>query len=181
MTSSAHEMAVAMLSIQDVFLVEARHTVVRDHNPQETLESVSFQLRHHIDPEVMLQRRGDGHGNETQVLRCFVNTGFRALRADASEKNIAEHMLAEIECVFAADYLVKSEEAPSSEIVSAFGENIVFHVWPYWREYVQSTLARSRLPSIALPMFRVRQKPASSESKSPMSPMSLEAPQAQRT
>jgi preprotein translocase subunit SecB len=33
--------------------------------------------------------------------------------------------------------------------------NGVFHVWPYWREMVQNTLARMGLPPLILPVFRV--------------------------
>ena len=37
--------------------------------------------------------------------------------------------------------------------------NAPFHAWGYWREFVQSSLARLNLPSYSLPMFRVTDVP----------------------
>lgn len=34
-----------------------------------------------------------------------------------------------------------------------------FHVWGYWREFVQSSLARLELPQLTLPLFLIHQAP----------------------
>ena len=34
-----------------------------------------------------------------------------------------------------------------------------FHVWGYWREFVQSSLARLDLPQITIPLFLIHQAP----------------------
>lgn len=34
-----------------------------------------------------------------------------------------------------------------------------FHGWGYWREFVQSSLARLELPTVTAPLFRIEQAP----------------------
>ena len=42
------------------------------------------------------------------------------------------------------------------EELDAFGQvNAVFNAWPYWRELVQSSLARMSMPLLAVPVFRL--------------------------
>jgi len=33
--------------------------------------------------------------------------------------------------------------------------NVGYHVWPYWREYVQGTCARLGIPPVPVPMYRI--------------------------
>lgn len=62
-----------------------------------------------------------------------------------------------IEAVFELRYDLKSSEGLTKENYEAFGEsNAVFNVWPYWREYVQSTTLRLGLPGLTLPLFRFK-------------------------
>jgi len=35
--------------------------------------------------------------------------------------------------------------------------NAMFNVWPYWREFVQSTITRMNLPPLVLPLFRIKE------------------------
>lgn len=52
-------------------------------------------------------------------------------------------------------------DAPSGEVLEKFGQhNAIFNTWPYWREYLQSQLARMSLPTFMLPVFRLPNHPA---------------------
>lgn len=63
-----------------------------------------------------------------------------------------EQVLLEVEAVFSANYLI-SDENLSHEAIKVFAEeNGLFHVWPYWREYVQSTCLRVGVPPIPIEM-----------------------------
>ena len=64
----------------------------------------------------------------------------------------------EIEAEFYARYLLN----PSADLealrpaIEEFGRyNLGYHVWPYWREFVQSTCARMGIPPIPVPMYRL--------------------------
>jgi len=52
-------------------------------------------------------------------------------------------------------YSVATTEGLKPENVKAFGDlNGVYNVWPYWREYVQTTIVRMGMPPMPIPVFR---------------------------
>jgi len=60
-----------------------------------------------------------------------------------------------IEALFVLQYEVSSFEGLRRPNIDAFGElNGLYNVWPYWREYVQSTTVRMGLPPLIIPVFR---------------------------
>ena len=56
---------------------------------------------------------------------------------------------------FIGEYKYDSDDEPAQEMLDAFAVNALFHVWPYWREYVQNACVRMRLPVPVIPMFRI--------------------------
>ena len=57
-----------------------------------------------------------------------------------------------IEAEFVLIYAVDSFDGITEEGAFAFGRiNGIHNVWPYWREYVQSTTVRLGLPALTLP------------------------------
>jgi len=53
-------------------------------------------------------------------------------------------------------YAKKHDAAISDADLDEFAKvNAPFNAWAYWREFVQSSLARLNLPSIAIPLFRI--------------------------
>ncbi len=76
--------------------------------------------------------------------------------AEASEAMVRLEIAAE----FGAHYRLR----PDIDIdalrpaLEEFGScNLALHVWPYWREYVQSTCARMGIPTIPIRMYRLTQ------------------------
>jgi preprotein translocase subunit SecB len=77
-----------------------------------------------------------------------INTAVRAGGSDkkAIEIGVAHELI----------YSIPEDLNPSNEELAAFAEtNAIFNVWPYWREYVQSTCQRMGMPSLLLPVFRL--------------------------
>ncbi len=68
-----------------------------------------------------------------------------------------EHVLIEIVATFEANYFSKVQL--SEEQVHIFSDmNSGFHVWPYWRELVQSTCSRIGMPTpLDIPTYRIEQ------------------------
>ena len=68
---------------------------------------------------------------------------------------------------FEVSYRLPEAFSASARELQEFAEvNGVFNVWPYCREFIQTTTARMGLPPVVLPLFRVaggtkRQKRAS--------------------
>jgi hypothetical protein len=87
---------------------------------------------------------------------------FRILSGDAEDAS----ELAVISCHFEADYELNEGFEPDEPQIKAFHEgNAVFNCWPYFRELVQSAIARTGLPPPAVPFLRLIPKspPAPSE------------------
>ncbi len=60
----------------------------------------------------------------------------------------------EIEAEFALVYAISSFDGLDEANLDAFGRlNGVFNAWPYWREHVQSSLAKLQLPPIIVPVL----------------------------
>ncbi len=67
-----------------------------------------------------------------------------------------ESIYIEITAEFCAHYHLR-QDADKAELQAAFEEfgkhNVGYHVWPYWREYVQNTCCRMGIPPIPVPFF----------------------------
>jgi hypothetical protein len=59
-----------------------------------------------------------------------------------------------IDAEFILDYSVdKSPVGVTAEAATAFGKlSGIYNVWPFWREYVHSTVMRAGLPPVTLPL-----------------------------
>jgi len=66
-----------------------------------------------------------------------------------------EFLKVEILATFEAEYQLVSIDDFNEDGMSHFlNRNVPHHVWPYWREFVQSTCARIGIPEIVIP-FRI--------------------------
>lgn len=82
----------------------------------------------------------------------------------ATAKDDSDDELVEIKSTYCVEYF--SNEELSSEDIDGFSkDNVGYHVWPYWREYVQSTLSRTDLPAklIRVPFYFAAGTPAPKE------------------
>ena len=68
-----------------------------------------------------------------------------------------------VTCIFLRADVTSAEDVAGfvSETESRLGAieafantDAVYHAWPYWREFVQSSMARMGLPPIMIPLFR---------------------------
>lgn len=72
----------------------------------------------------------------------------------------------ELTAGFRVVYSVKPGDPLTVEELSMFAHyNAVFNAWPYWREYLSSTINRAQLPRFILPVFRVPRTHPNEESK----------------
>ncbi|MBC8218458.1 MAG: hypothetical protein H8E73_08340 [Planctomycetes bacterium] len=63
-----------------------------------------------------------------------------------------------IHATFSLTYSAKSLEGISDEHINAFSmQTSFFCVWPYWREFVASTVSRMGLPALTVPLLSVSQ------------------------
>jgi hypothetical protein len=77
------------------------------------------------------------------------------------EEGSSEQSVLNVTATFALVYLVDSFEGVSDVNLEAFSlTNGIFNAWPYWREFVQNTVARMGIQgSITVPVFRIGDNP----------------------
>jgi preprotein translocase subunit SecB len=82
------------------------------------------------------------------ILLDLVLRGFR-------EESVLLDISARIEAVYSV-----SQDSSFSEYQLRFfaKANGMLNVWPYWRDFVQSSVTRAGLPPLTLPLFRVLHK-----------------------
>lgn len=86
-------------------------------------------------------------------------SGIRVILDSEEETDIEEEpeIIVEIKALFEAAY--ESQQKLSIEEVHAFSDsNVQFNVWPFWREYVQSSCMRMNITPISLPFQMVDSK-----------------------
>ncbi|OUR83986.1 hypothetical protein A9Q82_01535 [Cycloclasticus sp. 46_120_T64] len=93
--------------------------------------------------------------NEKWLYRLYAVIGIRFLSQESPEESdeAVEPML-EIKSEFVAQY--ESSCELTDEELNLFGQkHVYYHVWPYWREVLQSSCARIGISPIIIPPFRV--------------------------
>lgn len=89
-------------------------------------------------------------------VRLVNNASLDTLRNQATSEDEAVYV--EIAAEFSVQYVIKkgmTEEQLQGALKEFARYNVGYHVWPYWREYVQSTCGRIGIPPIPIPMYRV--------------------------
>lgn len=98
---------------------------------------------------------------EVHAYRFLYSVGIRLIHPE-EEKSVEEEGYTpwvEIQATFSASYI--SSEALEQECLDAFAkDNVGYNVWPFWREFVQSTCCRMGMSHpINIPLYRIK-KPA---------------------
>jgi hypothetical protein len=158
-------------AIQDVYICDANLWADRTIDPSSMVvvapTHVQFKLSPTTDCETILL--DPPVSNIRYLVRYLLGTGLRILKSSANPENpniTRDDLLVEIQTTFVVRYAVLPEqEAPTPEMLTAFSENAVHHVWPYWREFLQAAALRLRVPPIILPMHFTR--PAEHPAASP--------------
>jgi hypothetical protein len=126
------------------------------------LEDVKFPLlpalKHEAENAVVAGRK----------LTIPIKFGFRAVSEDKESEVIV------VACRLEVEYDLDEGYVPSWEEIEAFRQgNAIFNCWAYFREYVQSTVARMNYPPITLPFLRMIPRIAA-QKDSPVAPEAVE-------
>lgn len=153
--------AIAAFAINDVYLREARTVLSEGFDPKFNQDPLDYQFKFSPKSSFVLSIKDDD-GNEARIFRVNIETGLRlripkgttSQEAIENAETDIDGIVAELITVFVAEYQIIAQETPSQVAQAEFAKNnAIFHVWPYWREYIHSTCARFSLPLITMPMF----------------------------
>lgn len=162
------------LRIHLIALRESRLTMNPDFFPTDSGEW-GLQTKIGLKSVVTGSRLDPGNKNTTRFLRGFVEAGVRLIstaapKQDELPKDDGNNVGAELVATFVAEYDLEEGKNVATDAANEFlKHNAVYHVWSYWREYVQSTFARALLPQVTLPMM-VFTKPTVRQEGPPSAP-----------
>jgi hypothetical protein len=112
--------------------------------------------------------KSDGAGNSSKTVRGLVEAGVRLLFPQGQSDESGPKVAVEFVATYSAEYDVQPNKEVSQDAAKEFLQhNAAFHVWPYWREYVQSTFNRAALPAVTLPMMVIKPTANPGEAKLP--------------
>jgi hypothetical protein len=145
------EEAKRKFAIQDIFLCDTKVWSSRTLGLGQPVSdpSVQFKLDENNDCGVA-EITGP---NEAKMfgVHYFVGTNVRVLAGQAREgESSDDNVVATIAATFLVRYL--TDTSPSQEMLQAFNDHAVHHIWPYWREYVESMTTRLRVPTVVIPL-----------------------------
>jgi hypothetical protein len=125
------------VQILSVDLVGA-HFDRKDNSPLPVGSATSATPELGIDVEYELSK-------DTRTLGCVLTFGTM-FRGRAPYSLVAR---------FRLTYSVEAGQRPSPHELMQFAYwNAVFNAWPYWREYLSSTINRAHLPLFTVPVMR---------------------------
>jgi hypothetical protein len=119
---------------------------------------LSFHLKHQAEDVTLLGSK----------LTIPIKFGFKAATSDNGVPVIM------VTCRVEVDYELDAGYTPTPEEIEAFKQgNAIFNCWTYFREYVQSAVARMNFPPPTLPFLRMVPKVSAPV---PSVPKAIEAP-----
>lgn len=107
--------------------------------------------------QMFVRRSGCGSSEDRLEYGFKVSCGIRLVPSEfankAKEHDTDEYTLIEIKADFVALYRA-SEPLTEREEVVFHQQNAIFNVWPYWREFVQSTGSRMGVPYMHVKLLK---------------------------
>lgn len=158
MGSSHLQKAIGALAVTDISPRSLKVSVKDDFDSSFETSELNVQWRHDLKRISILEENNpDENGDSEKRFVLFtIETGLRYVMDPDADPNTVEESEIGVEILadFRATYAA-SEEL-DQDCLEEFGKaNALFHVWPYWRELIQSTCARFGLPAMVLPMYQV--------------------------
>lgn len=93
--------------------------------------------------------------NGLRVIPLEYDEELSSSEEDGADDDPDVTVIAEIKAVFEAVY--ESHEKLNKDEVNSFGNsNVGFNVYPFWREYVQSSFQRMDIDPISLPFLKIK-------------------------
>jgi len=155
--TEAFERAKKALSVKSVLLRDSFIALNEDLDTQE-IESIKSEIQTfrgvHKVKEVSLQNDEQEVWEYDFFYSCGIRLVEESEQNDGSEVEVEveAEALVEIRATFAAKY--RASEKLDKELIQAFSEeNVGYHVWPYWRELVQSSCLRMNIEPLETPMY----------------------------
>lgn len=147
--------ATSRLHIRDISLRTCKAELADEYIPKLESQDFDVQLRWGPRNAKEMVWTNNETKEDDRVFLVLINTAVRFVDKDSESRAEPEiKPKAVFEADFLAEYKIDGEEPVPGEALDEFARhNVIYHVWPYWRELVQTLCARTNLPHFTLPMF----------------------------
>jgi hypothetical protein len=150
-TESLLQEAKQKFAIQDVFLCDSKVWSSRTLGLGQPVADPAVQFRLDENNECGVAEVTGPNEAKMFGVHYFIGTNVRVFSGQVREgESSDDKVVATIAATFLVRYL--TDTAPSEELLQAFNDHAVHHIWPYWREYVESTTTRLRVPTVVIPL-----------------------------
>lgn len=158
MEADLQKIARESLKIVDVHLSRSavsaheNEDLISNHIINGETKTQSFRHVNQILESKLESQDGESVAYEYRFIYAL---GIRLINKsdEAASENEDFEPLAEMVAHFTARY--RCPDQLDEDVINAFApENVCYHIWPYWREYVQSTCARMGIsPGLNVPHY----------------------------
>ncbi len=148
--SNGLQKAIDALKIEDVYLHSSTSECADDFDPKyaANIDQLLVQQMNEVNRTSIASIEG-----KDQYLRVFISFAVRWIEPNADNKDKGKAR-AVINAQFVAEYAIT--DSISDECIDEFAvKNAIFHVWPYWREYLSRQCERLRLPRLVMPAMQL--------------------------
>lgn len=123
-----------------------------DFNPRVDVGEISINLTWGPKKIALLEIRTED-GKATRVWQVFFGTRTRVLKGQITSDSDPQTVIATLSADFLMQYVIKDPWPENNEALQEFSvHNTPIHIWPYWREWLQSNAMRIGLPPLVLSM-----------------------------
>jgi hypothetical protein len=166
MNNEAFEKVVAHLAIQSVYPVKINFIVAPTFEPRKLVPSYTRINWETLDDAIVSESQVEHEGESRAIHWIRFRASVRTRLIRISEKGVPPDneepdeadVFMDAKTEFAVEYLIQgcTPDQLDAEGMNEFvTNNMPYHLWPYYRETIQSLAQRARLPIPAIPSFRV--------------------------
>ncbi|RTP94495.1 hypothetical protein EKN38_24565 [Enterobacter sp. WCHEn045836] len=151
------KVAIENLAILSVHLRNAKVEMDDSYNflNINSIPRKNQSFRNVVKIELIEMVREDDPNDKKLFYSFLYDVGARLVTPESDDDGKDDDAILTIESCFEAIYSAKKELG--EEELEAFGANNVgYHVWPYWREYLQSTCSRLGVNPIRTPFYDMK-------------------------
>lgn len=141
------------------FSVDVDETVDLEDIEEDHLEYTQIMKYTGTIRELVIDADDENVDDETlpYMYKFYVSLGIRSLYEEDADKDPADESIdamMEIRADYTVQYRSKCKLS-QDECFEFADSHVYFHVWPYFREFVQSSCSRLDVTALSIPPYRV--------------------------
>jgi len=146
------------LTLQETRILDAQYFLKNNLQPRDVSKLVGNVFGYHGVSQIVQKTARDNTDREIWVYAFTYSVGVKCV---SDKDDDEDDPITEIKAKYVAEY-ASLEELNQDDIDGFSKQNVGYHIWPFWREFVQSSLTRMGLPNstIRVPFYFAANEPS---------------------